>query len=84
MTKAGTINIVKFVGATPCGCPEGSSGAFTHYGHLVPGSNRQAADSLDDDVQQSATQAQPTDFQAEKKHPAICCVLDFTGAGDGS
>jgi integrase len=41
------------------------------YGHLVLGSNRQAVDSLDDEVQQSATQAQPTGFQTEKKHLAV-------------
>jgi integrase len=36
------------------------------YGHLVPGSNRQAVDKLDD-MQPAATQAQPDGFKAEKK-----------------
>jgi len=41
------------------------------YGHLVPGSNREAVDKLDD-VQPVATPAQPGAFEAEKK------VLSFT------
>jgi integrase len=42
------------------------------YGHLVPGSNRQAVDRLDDCPQQSATYPQPKDSEAQKKAQSVC------------
>lgn len=50
------------------------------YGHLIPGSNRQAVDKLDD-MHQPATQAQPEHTEEEKKVLSVCQVPVIVGCG---